>query len=362
MGDLDLFSKGMEVEVCSDDVGLRGAWFTATVLRSNLKKNKICVEYKTLIANEKDNKPLREFVNVVNLRPIPPREIQRSFQSSDEVDAYHNDGWWEGVVIKVLDNSRYSVYFRSGKEQIDFNESQLRIHREWVNGIWVPPMMEEEEKKKVEELPFSQQKKQVEKKKKNQQKVEKKEELPLSQQQQKVEKKEELPLSQQQHKQVQKMKKNQNKTSSKLEVEFNEGMHVEVSSDEEGFVGAWYTATVVKVIGKNRFLVEYQTLRTDDESELLKEEVDDLHIRPPPPEVPQVDSFSRLEEVDAMYHDGWWVGVISKVLGNSRYIVYFREGNEEIEFGSSQLRLHQDWINGKWLRLSEALLREVKEV
>ncbi|PIA60953.1 hypothetical protein AQUCO_00300463v1 [Aquilegia coerulea] len=321
MGDLDLFSKGMEVEVCSDDVGLRGAWFTATVLRSNLKKNKICVEYKTLIANEKDNKPLREFVNVVNLRPIPPREIQRSFQSSDEVDAYHNDGWWEGVVIKVLDNSRYSVYFRSGKEQIDFNESQLRIHREWVNGIWVPPMMEEEEKKKVEELPFSQQKKQVEKK-----------------------------------------KKNQNKTSSKLEVEFNEGMHVEVSSDEEGFVGAWYTATVVKVIGKNRFLVEYQTLRTDDESELLKEEVDDLHIRPPPPEVPQVDSFSRLEEVDAMYHDGWWVGVISKVLGNSRYIVYFREGNEEIEFGSSQLRLHQDWINGKWLRLSEALLREVKEV
>ncbi|KAF5186824.1 hypothetical protein FRX31_023589 [Thalictrum thalictroides] len=167
MGGLDFFTKGMEVEVCSDDVGFRGAWFTATVLRSNLKQKKICVEYKTLVASEKDTRPLREFVNMANLRPIPPREIKRSFESSDEVDAYHNDGWWEGVVVKVLDSSRYSVYFRSGKEQIEFEESQLRIHREWVNGFWVPPMKEEEETvekvEKKEELPQSQQQQQEKK-------------------------------------------------------------------------------------------------------------------------------------------------------------------------------------------------------
>ncbi|KAF5198248.1 hypothetical protein FRX31_012162 [Thalictrum thalictroides] len=152
------FSKGMEVEICSDDIGLRGAWFTATVLRSNPKRKlplrrrgyqsnereKIYVEYHTLLANEKGTKRLREYVDVINLRPIPPREVDRSFESSDEVDAYYNDGWWEGVVIRVLENCRYLVYFRSGKEEIEFGQSELRIHREWVKGSWMPPMEEEE--------------------------------------------------------------------------------------------------------------------------------------------------------------------------------------------------------------------------
>ncbi|PIA60952.1 hypothetical protein AQUCO_00300462v1 [Aquilegia coerulea] len=158
------FIKGMEVEVCSDDVGLRGAWFTATVIRANQKRKlpartkkgnqsneiereKVYVEYHTLVANEKSSKPLREYVDSIYLRPIPPREVYHSFQSSDEVDAYYHDGWWEGIVIRVVENSRYVVYFRSGKEEIEFGQSDLRIHREWVKGLWKPPMLEE----KVEE-------------------------------------------------------------------------------------------------------------------------------------------------------------------------------------------------------------------
>ncbi|TXG65459.1 hypothetical protein EZV62_006734 [Acer yangbiense] len=49
------------------------------------------------------------------------------------------------------------------------------------------------------------------------------------------------------------------------------------------------------------------------------------------------------------------VGVISKVLSNSRYIVYFRESYEEVEFEHSNSRLHQDWIDGKWIVASRAL-------
>ena len=123
---------------------------------------------------------------------------------------------------------------------------------------------------------------------------------------------------------------------------FNKGTPVEVSSDEDGFAGAWFAATVVEAAGKDKFLVQYQSLRTDDDSGFLREEFDTLHIRPCPPETLVVDRFSLFEEVDALYNDGWWVGVISKVLGGSKYLVYFRDTDEEIEFKHSDLRLHQD--------------------
>ncbi|KAJ0979967.1 hypothetical protein J5N97_015441 [Dioscorea zingiberensis] len=139
--------------------------------------------------------------------------------------------------------------------------------------------------------------------------------------------------------------------------EFREGRLVEVSSDEEGFCGAWFTATIIQLIGKKKFLVEYKDLKTDDETEFLKERVDSLHIRPTPPAIPVPEKFNLLEEIDAFHNDGWWEGVISKVLGGSKYIVYFRHFNEELEFGHEDLRLHYDWIDGRWLRrTSQALL------
>ena len=134
---------------------------------------------------------------------------------------------------------------------------------------------------------------------------------------------------------------------------FGKGALVEISSDEDGFQGAWFAATIVEPKGGDKFLIEYQNLRTEDDSEFLKEEVDIMHIRPCPPEATVMDSFNLLEEVDALYNDGWWVGVISKVLGKSKYIVYFRSTKEEMEFQHSHLRPHQEWIGGKWFMASK---------
>lgn len=139
-------------------------------------------------------------------------------------------------------------------------------------------------------------------------------------------------------------------------MDIGRGKMVEVSSDEEGFLGAWFTATVLESMGKNKFLVQYHNLKTDDETQLLTETVDALHIRPTPPEIPVDGEFRNLEEVDASHNDGWWVGVISKVLDGRRYMVYFRQWKEEMEFGHDDLRLHQDWINGRWVRASTKLL------
>ncbi|KAL2486638.1 Agenet domain-containing protein [Abeliophyllum distichum] len=106
----DPFKKGAQVEVSLEDDGFRGVL------------------------------PLREAVDPILVRPIPPREARRRFHVSEDVDAFHNDGWWEGIVITALDGGRYSVFFRSSREQIEFDESQLRLHREWVYGKWVPPL------------------------------------------------------------------------------------------------------------------------------------------------------------------------------------------------------------------------------
>lgn len=134
---------------------------------------------------------------------------------------------------------------------------------------------------------------------------------------------------------------------------FCKGTLVEVSSDEDGFQGAWFAATTVEPTGKDKYLVEYQSLRTEDDKEFLKEEIDIKHIRPSPPETLMVDRFNKLDEVDALYNDGWWVGVISKVCSNSKYVVYFKTTKEELTFEHSDLRLHQDWINGKWVTASQ---------
>lgn len=261
------------------------------------------VEYDTLMEDEEGTKRLREPLKVHQLRPIPPTETNREFKFGEEVDAFHNDGWWEGHIAEIVSDGRFGVYFRVSREQIVFSKEELRLHREWVNDNWVPPYQQQgdsEIKKNVL------------------------------------------------------VKAIETVTEEKEEFELKPGTPVEVCSDEDGFRGAWFRATLVDKKGADKFEVEYESL-LDDELNLLKEEIDTLHIRPCPPKTADVAQFKLLDEVDAFYNDGWWVGVVSKVLGDSKYIVYFRNSNEELEFQHSQLRLHQDWMDGKWVMVSKAL-------
>ncbi|GAB2282157.1 hypothetical protein Dimus_016710 [Dionaea muscipula] len=136
-----IFKEGTRVEVSSTEEGLRGSWYTATVLRPiSYARKTIFIQFEHLIGNERKPYRLRESVDAVLVRPIAPRETRRSFKIDEDVDAWDQDGWWEGVVINVLKGSRYEVYFRCSREQLIFHEHELRLHREWVNGNWVPPL------------------------------------------------------------------------------------------------------------------------------------------------------------------------------------------------------------------------------
>lgn len=123
---------------------------------------------------------------------------------------------------------------------------------------------------------------------------------------------------------------------------------VEVTSDEQGYRGSWYPAAIVKSLASRKYLVEYQTLKTDDGTQLHKEEADARCIRPCPPVAQRKDSFKPFDEVDAWFNEGWWVGRICKALKGRKYLVYFDTTNETLEFQHFELRPHQDWINGQW--------------
>ncbi|KAI4338569.1 hypothetical protein MLD38_023612 [Melastoma candidum] len=131
--------------------------------------------------------------------------------------------------------------------------------------------------------------------------------------------------------------------------DFFNGMKVEVRSDEDGFQGSWFAAVIVGAAGNNKYLVEYETLKTDDGSQFLREEQDASYIRPVPPTIQRMYPFSRLEAVDVWYSEGWWIGYISQILDNWNYIVYFRTTNEEMVFNHTDLRPHQEWVGGQWL-------------
>ncbi|KAI3907994.1 hypothetical protein MKW98_003639 [Papaver atlanticum] len=132
-------------------------------------------------------------------------------------------------------------------------------------------------------------------------------------------------------------------------MDFKRGDRVEISSKEEGFVGSYYSATILaKLAPTNELWVEYETLcQEEDEKKLLREIVDVKNVRPFPPEV-KLSEYSLLDKVDAYDNDGWWVGRISAVLDDSMYYVYFESSRDEIAYPADKLRIHQEFDKGKW--------------
>ncbi|KAI3891644.1 hypothetical protein MKX03_008833 [Papaver bracteatum] len=132
-------------------------------------------------------------------------------------------------------------------------------------------------------------------------------------------------------------------------MDFKRGDRVEISSKEEGFVGSYYSATILaKLAPTNELWVEYETLcQEEDEKKLLREIVDVKNVRPFPPEV-KLSEYSLLDKVDAYDNDGWWVGRISAVLDDSMYYVYFESSRDEIAYSADKLRIHQEFDKGKW--------------
>ncbi|XP_031404254.1 protein AGENET DOMAIN (AGD)-CONTAINING P1-like [Punica granatum] len=150
------FFPGDTVEIASNDDGFHGSWFTGIVVRllsapSSSGRRKAAgkatlrylIQFDTLFEDEAGTKRQTEVVDEYQMRPVPPSEPRRAFKLGEEVDAYYNDGWWEGSITEELGSGKFEVYFRASKESIQFKSERLRLHREWTNNAWFPPFDEE---------------------------------------------------------------------------------------------------------------------------------------------------------------------------------------------------------------------------
>uniref|UniRef100_A0ACD6A335 Uncharacterized protein n=1 Tax=Avena sativa TaxID=4498 RepID=A0ACD6A335_AVESA len=142
---------GAEVEVRTDDPGFEGSFYEATVtghLISGGGRCRYTLAYSTLVAE--DGSPLKETAAAADVRPRPPPEenagaAPREFAIFEMMEAFHNDGWWAGVVSAVpppgagdCPRGIYQVTFPSSREIMEFEETALRPHRVFEDGQWVP--------------------------------------------------------------------------------------------------------------------------------------------------------------------------------------------------------------------------------
>ncbi|XP_042469486.1 DUF724 domain-containing protein 10-like isoform X2 [Zingiber officinale] len=134
------FKPGDLVEVRSDDDGFLGAWYEATAAFS-LPQHRVQIVYSTIVDNDDPSLPLREIVLVSQLRPRPPPPPPSRCQHGlhDLVEAFHQDGWWAGVISAILQTTgRYIVAFPTSREELEFDASDIRSHLEWTDRHWVP--------------------------------------------------------------------------------------------------------------------------------------------------------------------------------------------------------------------------------
>ena len=133
----EIFRQGSLVEVRINNDGCRGSWYVAKIIMA--EKSRALVEYQDLLDGKDGSRRLREVVDTLFLRPLPPLETNASFGEYDIVDTFYHDGWCTGVIICIKD-SKYTVFFSNNEIQVD--RSDLRLHKEWVNGKWVQPRKE----------------------------------------------------------------------------------------------------------------------------------------------------------------------------------------------------------------------------
>uniref|UniRef100_A0ACD5WHQ3 Uncharacterized protein n=1 Tax=Avena sativa TaxID=4498 RepID=A0ACD5WHQ3_AVESA len=136
-----LLPVGAEAELRIDDPGLLGSFYEVTVTGHLTSHGRYRVLYSTLVSD--DGGPLEETAAAADVRPRPPPSAGpgRDFALHEAVEAFHNEGWWAGVVSAVPPPGRprvYEVAFPMSRETMEFHDTHLRPHRVFKAGRWLP--------------------------------------------------------------------------------------------------------------------------------------------------------------------------------------------------------------------------------
>ncbi|XP_068669508.1 uncharacterized protein [Aristolochia californica] len=148
------FKVDEKIEILCQDSGIRGCWFQCTVL--GVSRKQIKVHYDDL-QNEDGCGKLEEWIPAfraaardklgmrcqgrLTMRPCAPNEKEDliTFKVGTPVDAWWNDGWWEGVVsgVENFGDDALQVYFPGEELFSVIQKENLRISMDWFQGQWV---------------------------------------------------------------------------------------------------------------------------------------------------------------------------------------------------------------------------------
>ncbi|KAI4385930.1 hypothetical protein MLD38_003915 [Melastoma candidum] len=145
---------GSEVEVLSQDSGIRGCWFRASIIK--IYKDRVKVRYRDILDAVDEGKNLEEWVlssRIANpdncgmysqsrrmIRPAPEirtLEPPQTFNVGTLVDVLWHDGCWEGIVIEKEGEDKFHVYFPGEEKDEVFPREKLRHTQGWVENRWV---------------------------------------------------------------------------------------------------------------------------------------------------------------------------------------------------------------------------------
>ncbi|KAI5071417.1 hypothetical protein GOP47_0013668 [Adiantum capillus-veneris] len=164
---------GELVEVRQKEIGLRGSWHPARVVR--VKHARRVVEYDDLLAPDQSKK-LCESIHISNdvkllsatlrlkngmktelqkrgfIRPRPPpcsTPPPKNWKQGLLVDAFYDGAWWEGILLDDVHfyhtHSKFKVFFPEEGDELGFLINDLRVSQEWdedsgqwaIRGYWL---------------------------------------------------------------------------------------------------------------------------------------------------------------------------------------------------------------------------------
>jgi hypothetical protein len=135
-------APGTEVEVRVDDDGFHGSWFEAVVdgflpARGRGYRARYSVTYSHLLSDDSGGTLVEPFPPT-HIRPRPPPLSSNTepLRLHDIVEAFHNDGWWSGILLAT---DPLTAAFPITREVITFRDPHhVRPRRDYVDGHWLP--------------------------------------------------------------------------------------------------------------------------------------------------------------------------------------------------------------------------------
>ncbi|XP_076892037.1 uncharacterized protein LOC143543652 [Bidens hawaiensis] len=146
------YSVGSEIEVLSQDSGIRGVWFRAVVIKKH--KDKLKVRYQDIKDAADESINLEEWIMSSRVAVADELGIRHAGRMTVRptclthkvdlclvdvgciVDAWLHDGWWEGIVVHKESDDKIHVYFPGEKNRSVFESKDLRYSQEWLENIW----------------------------------------------------------------------------------------------------------------------------------------------------------------------------------------------------------------------------------